>query len=110
MKERRDKVLISTKAAFSTGDEINDVMEDIAGELGSSISQVAINWLLQRPTVCSVIIGARNREQLIENIDAINFSLTDAHMHRLDAVSEIPPAYPYWHQRRTYWDRNPPAV
>lgn len=89
---------------------IVDVMEDIAGEIGCTISQVALNWVLRRPTVCSVIIGARNREQLIENIDALNFSLNDSHMRRLDTVSETPAAYPYWHQRRTYWDRNPRVV
>lgn len=89
---------------------IVDVMEDVAAETGCTVPQVAINWLLRRPTVSSVILGARNKDQLLENIGALQFSLSDDHMRRLDAVSETPLAYPYWHQRTTYLDRNPPIV
>lgn len=76
-----------------------DVLDEIAKETGKSIPQIAINWLLQRPTVATVILGARNEKQLIENLGAIGWKLTPEQMIRLDAVSSLPPAYPYWHQR-----------
>jgi aryl-alcohol dehydrogenase-like predicted oxidoreductase len=78
---------------------IIDVLEEIAGETGKTVAQVSLNWLLQRPTVANIIIGARNEEQLKLNLGAVGWNLTPDQVKRLDAVSEIPPVYPYWHQR-----------
>ncbi|MCC5936694.1 MAG: aldo/keto reductase [Lunatimonas sp.] len=75
-----------------------DVLGEIAQECGKSIAQVAINWLLRRPTVSSVVIGARNEEQLRQNLGAVGWALSVEQIKRLDAASEVPPAYPYWHQ------------
>ena len=76
-----------------------DELDVIAKETEKSITQVAINWLLQRPTVSNIIIGARNEEQLKQNFGAIGWNLTQDQVKRLDKVSEIAPVYPYWHQR-----------
>ncbi len=78
---------------------IVDVLEEIAAEIGKSVAQVALNWLLQRPTVDNIIIGARNEEQLKQNLEAVGWNLTTDQVKRLDAVSETPCIYPYWHQR-----------
>jgi aryl-alcohol dehydrogenase-like predicted oxidoreductase len=87
-----------------------DVLDEIAKETGKTIPQVALNWLLQRPTVSSVIIGARNEEQLRDNLGAAGWKLTAEQIQKLDAVSQTTPVYPYWHQRQTAADRNPPPV
>ena len=79
-------------------------------ETGKSVPQIALNWLLQRPTVASVIIGARNEEQLKQNLGAVGWSLTPEQVKKLDAASERPLTYPYWHQRAVFTDRNPPPV
>lgn len=79
---------------------ITDALEDIAGQTGKTMSQVALNWLLQRPTVSNIIIGARNPEQLKENLGAVGWNLTPAQIQQLDQASEVPPIYPYWHQRQ----------
>jgi aryl-alcohol dehydrogenase-like predicted oxidoreductase len=79
--------------------DIVAVLEDIARETGKTVSQVAINWVLGRPTVASVVIGARSETQLRENLSAADWRLDAAHAARLDAVSDRPPIYPYWHQR-----------
>ena len=68
--------------------------------------QIALNWLLQRPSVANVIIGARNEEQLRQNLGAVGWNLTPAQVARLDAASAATPAYPYWHQRG-FAERNP---
>jgi aryl-alcohol dehydrogenase-like predicted oxidoreductase len=60
---------------------------------------VALNWLLQRPTVSTLIIGARNEEQLVTNLGAIGWSLSPEQVKALDAASDQRPAYPTWHQR-----------
>lgn len=78
---------------------IIDELEAIAKEVEKSVAQVAINWLLQRPTVSNIIIGARNEEQLKQNFGAVGWNLTLDQVKRLDKVSEVPPVYPYWHQR-----------
>lgn len=78
---------------------IIDVVEEIAKEVNKSIAQVSLNWLLQRPTVSSLVIGARNEEQLRQNLGAVGWALTVEQVKKLDAVSEIPTIYPYWHQR-----------
>jgi aryl-alcohol dehydrogenase-like predicted oxidoreductase len=77
-----------------------DTLEEVGAETGKTIPQVALNWLLQRPTVSSVIIGARNEEQLRQNIEAAGWSLTREQVARLDNASEQRPIYPYWHQRQ----------
>jgi aryl-alcohol dehydrogenase-like predicted oxidoreductase len=76
-----------------------DALDEVAEQVGKSIPQVALNWLLRRPTVANVIIGARNEEQLIENIGAVGWQLTPDQVATLDAASDVPPAYPVWHQR-----------
>jgi len=88
--------------------KITDALEDIAGETGKSVAQVALNWLLQRPTVSSIIIGARNEEQLKQNLGAIGWNLTTDQVKKLDAASEIAPIYPYWHQRQNLTLNPPP--
>jgi aryl-alcohol dehydrogenase-like predicted oxidoreductase len=88
---------------------IVDVLDEVAGETGRTVPQVAINWLLQRPTVASVVIGARNEEQLRQNLGAVGWQLTPVQIAKLDAASATTPAYPYWHQRQ-FAERNPPPV
>ncbi|WIH05763.1 aldo/keto reductase [Xanthomonas translucens pv. graminis] len=86
-----------------------DALEAIAAETGKSVPQIALNWLLQRPTVSSVIIGARNEEQLRQNLGAVGWNLDAAQVQRLDAASAVVPPYPYWHQRG-FAERNPRPV
>jgi len=86
-----------------------DAIDEIAAETGKTVPQIALNWLLQRPTVANVIIGARNEEQLKQNLGALGWSLTAEQMTRLDAASAKTPAYPYWHQRG-FAERNPRPV
>jgi aryl-alcohol dehydrogenase-like predicted oxidoreductase len=90
--------------------DIVDVLEAIAKETGRTVTQVALNWVLQRPTVATILIGARDEKQLKENFGAAEFKLSAEQVKRLDDVSKTPLAYPYWHQRRTSPDRNPPPV
>lgn len=75
-----------------------DALEEVAGEVGKTVAQVALNWLLQRPTVSSIIIGARNEEQLKQNLESVGWNLTREQVKKLDKASEVPPTYPYWHQ------------
>lgn len=82
-----------------------DALDAVAAETGKSVPQVALNWLLRKPTVASLIIGARNAEQLKGNLEAASFVLSPEQVERLDKASERPVAYPYWHQRQ--FDRNP---
>ncbi|BBK29495.1 aryl-alcohol dehydrogenase-like predicted oxidoreductase [Stella humosa] len=88
--------------------DIVDVLQTLAEETGRTIPQVALNWVLRRPTVSTVIVGARDEAQLRENLGAVEFVLTPEQVARLDEASYRPPTYPYWHQRRTSSDRNPP--
>lgn len=85
-----------------------DALDAVAAETGKTVPQVALNWLLQRPSVASVIIGARNEEQLRQNLGAVGWSLTPAQVAKLDAASAVTLAYPYWHQRQ--FERNPAPV
>jgi aryl-alcohol dehydrogenase-like predicted oxidoreductase len=78
---------------------IVDTLEAIAADVGKTIPQVALNWVLNRPTVSSVDIGARTEAQLRENLGAVGWALSAAHVAKLDAVSDRRPIYPYWHQR-----------
>jgi aryl-alcohol dehydrogenase-like predicted oxidoreductase len=86
-----------------------DALEGVASEVGKSVSQVALNWLLQRPTVCNLVIGARNERQLLENLGAVGWKLTSAQIERLDWASRRTPIYPYWHQMG-FEDRIPQPV
>ncbi|MFT8244983.1 aldo/keto reductase [Roseomonas sp. BN140053] len=86
-----------------------DALDAVAEETGKTVPQIALNWLLTRPTVSSVIIGARNEEQLRQNLGAVGWSLTPEQLARLDAASDRPLPYPYWHQRG-FAERNPPPV
>ena len=79
--------------------DIVAVLEEIARETDRTVPQVALNWVLHRPTVSSVVIGARTEAQLRENLSAVGWRLDAAHVARLDAVSNRRPIYPYWHQR-----------
>ncbi|HEY8248900.1 MAG TPA: aldo/keto reductase [Hyphomicrobium sp.] len=90
--------------------KVVDALDAVAKETGKTIPQIALNWLLQRPTVSTVVIGARNEEQLKQNLGAVGWNLTKEQVAKLDAASERPLIYPYWHQRRTYTERNPPPV
>src|SRR5258708_5873328 len=78
---------------------IIDVLDKISTETGKTVAQISLNWLLQRPTVSSVIIGARDEAQLRENLGAVGWQLSADHMARLDAATELDTIYPYWHQR-----------
>ena len=77
-----------------------DALEAVASETGKSVPQVALNWLLRKPTVASVIIGARDEKQLRDNLAAASFALTAAQVTKLDEASAPQLAYPYWHQRQ----------
>ncbi len=120
---RRDRPLPATSRLHATADfgppvtddrlyRVVDTLELVAQETGRSIAQVAINWLLQRPTVSSVIIGARNEEQLRENLGAAGWTLDEAQIARLDAASVVEAPYPYFPYRRQagFARLNPPLV
>jgi aryl-alcohol dehydrogenase-like predicted oxidoreductase len=89
--------------------KVVDTLDELAEETGKSIPQIALNWVLQRPSVANVIIGARNEEQLRDNLGATGWNLTAAQIARLNGASARPPAYPYWHQRQ-FTERSPAAV
>jgi aryl-alcohol dehydrogenase-like predicted oxidoreductase len=89
--------------------KVVDALDAVAAETGKTVPQIALNWLLQRPTVSSVIIGARNEAQLRQNLGAVGWQLTTEQIAQLDAASEVTPAYPYWHQR-FFQERNPKPV
>ena len=84
-----------------------DALDEVAKETGKTVPQIALNWLLQRPTISSVIIGARNEEQLRQNLAATGWNLNAEQVTKLDAVSAVPAPYPYWHQRSAATERNP---
>ena len=86
-----------------------DALEAVGAETSKTVPQVALNWLLQRPTVSSLILGARNEEQLKQNLAAVGWNLTAEQVAKLDAASAVIPAYPYWHQRNAT-ERNPLPV
>ncbi len=83
-----------------------DALQDVATEVGKTIPQVALNWLLRRPTVSNVVVGARNADQLKQNLGALGWQLDEAHIAKLDAASHREPTYPYWHQKE-FDQRNP---
>ena len=87
-----------------------DALDEVAKECGKDVPQIALNWLLQRPTIATVIIGARNEEQLRQNLDAAGWNLSPELIAKLDAASDVKPIYPYWHQRDAFVERNPAAA
>ena len=90
--------------------KVVDAIDGIAKETGKTVSQIALNWLMQKPTISSVIVGARNEEQLKQNLGAFGWALTKDQIAALDKASAVPVAYPYWHQRQAAPDRIlPPA-
>ena len=119
-KLRRGAPLPSVSRLHATADDgppvddeylyaVVDALDAVARETGKSIPQIAINWLLQRPTVCNVIIGARNEEQLRANLGAVGWKLTAEQIASLDAASYRTAPYPYWHQY-TKTKLSPPPV
>jgi aryl-alcohol dehydrogenase-like predicted oxidoreductase len=119
-KIRRGQPLPATSRLHKTGDmgpQVNDdylyrvvdALDEVATETGKTVPQVALNWLLQRPTVSTVVIGARNEEQLKQNLGAVGWNLTKEQIAKLDAASSVTPAYPYWHQHG-FQERNPLPV
>ena len=89
--------------------KVVDALDQVAKETEKSVPQVALNWLLQRPSVSTIIIGARNEDQLRQNLGAEGWSLSAAQVAALDRASEQEPVYPYWHQLQ-FSERNPPPV
>ncbi|MGB0123710.1 MAG: aldo/keto reductase [Silvibacterium sp.] len=119
-KIRRGQPLPETSRLHKTADsgppvddeylyKVVDALDAVARETGKSVPQIALNWLLQRPTVASVIVGARNEEQLKQNLVAAEWNLTAEQVAKLDAASAVSPVYPYWHQRQ-FVERNPKPV
>lgn len=86
-----------------------DALDEVAKETGKTVSQIAINWLLRRPTVSSVILGARNEEQLRQNLTAADWNLLPEQIETLDRASQRTQTYPYWHQL-LFAERNPQPV
>ena len=120
-KIRRGQPLPTVSRLHETGDKgppINnehlyktvDALDALAKETGKTVPQIALNWLLQRPTVSSVIIGARNEEQLRQNLGSVGWNLTAEQVAKLDAATDTPLTYPYWHQRDAFVERNPAAA
>ena len=119
-KIRRGAALPATSRLHATADSgppvadervyrVVDALDEIAKETGKTVPQIALNWLLQRPTVSTVIIGARNEEQLKQNLGAVGWALTPEQVAKLDAASAVTLPYPYWHQR-FFTERNPAPV
>ena len=87
--------------------KVVDAIDEVAKETGKTVAQIALNWLLRKPTVSTIVIGARNEEQLKQNIGAEGWRLTPDQVSKLDEASAPSIPYPYWHQRQ-FGDRNPP--
>ena len=86
--------------------KVVDALDEVAKETGKTVPQIALNWLLQRRTISTLVIGARNEDQLRANLAATGWSLTPDQVARLDAASAVPLTYPYWHQVQ-FEERNP---
>ena len=119
-KLRRGQPLPATSRLHVTADKgpqvadehlykVVDALDAVAQETGKTVPQVALNWLLRRPTVASVIVGARDEEQLRQNLGAVGWELTAEQVRKLDEASAVTPAYPYWHQAG-FEERNPSLV
>jgi aryl-alcohol dehydrogenase-like predicted oxidoreductase len=116
-KIRRNAKLPETSRLHKTADygppvdneylyKVVDAVDEVAGETGKTAPQIALNWLMQRPTVANVILGARDEHQLRQNLDAVGWNLTAEQIAKLDKASDVKPVYPYWHQRQ-FLERNP---
>ena len=101
-----DTVKIAPPAADEYVYRVVDALDAVAQETGKTVAQVAINWVLQRPSVSTVIIGARDEAQLRQNLAAAGWNLTPAQVAKLDAASAKERIYPYWHQAQ-FAERNP---
>lgn len=119
-KIRRGKPLPEVSRLHSTAEQgppvpdehvynVVDALDEVAKETGKTVAQIALNWLLQRPTVATVIIGARNEEQLKQNLAAAGWNLTPEQVEKLDRASQTQKTYPYWHQVQ-FASRNPLPV
>ncbi|WP_321788995.1 aldo/keto reductase [Paraburkholderia sp. J94] len=119
-KIRRGQPLPQTSRLHKTADQgppvpdetlfrVLDAIDGIAQETGKTVPQIALNWLLQRPTVATVLIGARDEAQLRQNLGAVGWNLTAEQVAKLDAASKVRPVYPYWHQEG-FAERNPAPV
>src|SRR5271155_3414001 len=89
--------------------KVVDALDAVAKETGKSVAQVALNWVVQRPSISTVIFGARNEEQLRQNLGAVGWNLPADLIAKLDAASAVTPVYPYWHQRQ-FTERNPAPI
>jgi aryl-alcohol dehydrogenase-like predicted oxidoreductase len=111
---RPEVTRLHSKASIDAGPPVDDeylfkvvdAIDGIAAETGKTVPQIALNWLLQRPTVSTLVIGARNEEQLRQNLGAVGWNLTPEQVEKLDNASAVTPIYPYWHQRG-FGERNP---
>ena len=83
-----------------------DALDAVAAETGKTVAQVALNWLLSRPSVVNIVVGARNEDQLRQNLGAVGWNLSVEQIAHLDAASQETPIYPYWHQKG-FDQRNP---
>jgi aryl-alcohol dehydrogenase-like predicted oxidoreductase len=105
---------LNSKLAIDAGPQVPeeylyrvvDALDEVAAETGKTVPQVALNWVLRRPTISTAIIGARNETQLKQNLGAVGWKLTEEQIAKLDAASRVPLAYPYWHQVQ-FEERNP---
>jgi len=86
--------------------EVVEALDAVAADTGKTVPQIALNWLLQRPSVATVIVGARDETQLRENLGAVGWNLTPEQVAKLDRASAVPKSYPYWHQAG-FTERNP---
>lgn len=86
--------------------QVVDALDEVAVETGKTVPQIALNWLLQRPSVATVIVGARDERQLRENLGAVGWNLSSEQIAKLDQASAVPKIYPYWHQAG-FAERNP---
>lgn len=118
---RRGQPLPKVSRLHETGDKgpkvdqehlhkVVDALDAVAKECGKTVPQVALNWLLQRPTISTVVMGARNEEQLRQNLGAEGWNLSAEQIAKLDQASDVTPIYPYWHQRDAFVERNPEAA
>ncbi len=86
--------------------KVVDALDEVAKETGKTVPQISLNWVLGRPTVSTVVLGARNEEQLRANLGSVGWKLTPEQVAKLDAASSVDLAYPYWHQVQ-FGERNP---
>lgn len=106
---------LNEKIIVDSGPQVNEeylfrvveALDEVAEETGRTVPQIALNWLLQRPTVANIIVGARNEEQLRQNLGAVGWNLNPEQVTKLDQASSVARIYPYWHQHKSFSERNP---